>query len=262
MFLSSSNWFHCRSTLSSSGCIIRPSLKFVGVLSSKQVFHASNLGPPPFSFIEKRSGFGQRIKVRSVSKLLDLDKTFFSSSSKFESIFWRMGDRMSQEVPELKDTTAEERPNKVNLTDAEWKQKLSPEVYSVCRNHGTERAWTGDLLDNKQKGVYTCGCCGVELFSSSAKFDSGSGWPSFYDVLKDKDVSKLPAVDIKQDNSYGMKRTEVLCGKCSGHLGHVFNDGPQPTGLRYCINSVSLKFKAEKDGNGGTSNGSSGKNNL
>ncbi|RUS69325.1 hypothetical protein EGW08_022911, partial [Elysia chlorotica] len=148
----------------------------------------------------------------------DIGRTVYRSRSNFSvsttySIFWRMGDRLSQEVEGLQDTTSEERPGKIKLTEAEWKAKLTPEEYSVCRNHGTERAWTGALLDNKQKGTYTCSCCGVELFSSSSKFDSGSGWPSFYDVMKDKDVSRLPAVDIKQDDSHGMRRTEVMCGK-------------------------------------------------
>ncbi|GFN88794.1 peptide methionine sulfoxide reductase msrb [Plakobranchus ocellatus] len=164
-----------------------------------------------------------------------------------------MGDMHSQEVNGLADTTQEARPGKITKTDAEWKQTLTPEQYSVCRRQGTERAFTGVLLDNKKKGVYICAACHTELFSSSAKFDSGSGWPSFYDVLKDKDVSKLPAVDIRQDISHGMRRTEVLCGKCGSHLGHVFNDGPNPTGLRYCINSVSLGFKEGGSSGGSTS---------
>ncbi|WP_432800402.1 peptide-methionine (R)-S-oxide reductase MsrB [Poriferisphaera sp. WC338] len=127
--------------------------------------------------------------------------------------------------------------DKINLTDAEWKQKLTPEEYNVLRKKGTERAFTGDLLDKKTDGTYVCAGCGQELFAANTKFESGSGWPSFYDVVNNENV------ELETDQSHGMTRTEVMCSRCGGHLGHVFNDGPAPTGLRYCINSVSLNVK-------------------
>ncbi|MFX0078354.1 MAG: peptide-methionine (R)-S-oxide reductase MsrB [Candidatus Hermodarchaeota archaeon] len=130
--------------------------------------------------------------------------------------------------------------NAREVTDEEWKKKLSEEEYRVLREKGTERPFTGKYWKHKEKGTYKCAGCGVELFSSDTKFDSGCGWPSFYDAL-DKDK-----IEEKTDLSHGMRRTEVLCKNCGGHLGHVFDDGPRDqTGLRYCINSVSLDF--EKD---------------
>jgi peptide-methionine (R)-S-oxide reductase len=127
-----------------------------------------------------------------------------------------------------------------DLSEEEWKKKLSKIEYHVLREKGTERAFTGKYWNHKEKGTYKCAGCGTELFSSETKFDSGSGWPSFYDVLdKDKIIEKT-------DRTHGMTRVEVLCKKCGGHLGHVFKDGPRnKTGLRYCINSVSLEFKKE-----------------
>lgn len=121
-------------------------------------------------------------------------------------------------------------------TDADWSEKLTPEQYHVLREKGTERAFTGALLNNKDTGVYACAGCGNPLFKSDTKFDSGSGWPSFFEP-----ISK-GSVILKMDKSFGMVRTEVECAKCGGHLGHVFHDGPKPTGERYCINSVSLSF--------------------
>ena len=130
--------------------------------------------------------------------------------------------------------------DKVVKSKEEWKRELSPEQYYVTREHGTERPFTGEYNATKDKGTYRCVCCGNPLFSSDTKFDSGTGWPSFYQPL-DND-----AVAEKADRSMFMERTEVLCAKCDAHLGHVFEDGPRPTGLRYCMNSVSLKLDKEK----------------
>lgn len=124
-------------------------------------------------------------------------------------------------------------------TEADWKTKLTPEQYRVLRQKGTEPAFTGQYYDSKEKGMYRCAGCGNELFRSDTKFDSGTGWPSF------SDVAKSEAVTLHEDLNHGMRRIEVTCAKCGGHLGHVFDDGPGPTGKRYCINSCALKMNSK-----------------
>ena len=129
---------------------------------------------------------------------------------------------------------------KIQKTEDEWRRELTSEQYHVLREKGTERAFSGALYQNHEDGSYHCAACGALLFQSDTKYESGSGWPSFFDP------AESDAVETHEDNTYGMRRVEVTCARCGGHLGHVFPDGPRPTGLRYCINSASLKFKKQQ----------------
>ncbi|MEQ1649516.1 MAG: peptide-methionine (R)-S-oxide reductase MsrB [Hyphomicrobiaceae bacterium] len=128
---------------------------------------------------------------------------------------------------------------KVQKSEAEWRQELSPEAFAVARQHGTERAFTSPLNDEKRSGMFNCVCCGEAVFASATKFDSGTGWPSFYAP------ASAASVETQEDRKFFMRRTEVHCARCDGHLGHVFPDGPDPTGLRYCINGAALAFNPE-----------------
>jgi peptide-methionine (R)-S-oxide reductase len=154
---------------------------------------------------------------------------FFSSCS-----------QSAQQNKKTNQPKGKEMSDKVQKTDQEWKNLLTPEQYHVLREKGTERPFTGEYWNTHDKGIYRCAACGAELFSSDTKFDSDCGWPSFYDVMNNKNII------TKNDFSFGMHRIEVMCAKCGGHLGHIFDDGPKPTGQRYCINSLSIKLEKTK----------------
>lgn len=145
---------------------------------------------------------------------------------------------ITKSKPVEKEIVKIDKPFK-DFTDADWKKVLTPYQYEILRQKGTERPFTSDLLTNKKKGTYICAGCKTPLYKSETKFKSGTGWPSFYDEISNN-------VKEVEDNSYGMSRTEIVCSTCDGHLGHVFNDGPKPTGLRHCVNGVSLEFKEAK----------------
>lgn len=146
----------------------------------------------------------------------------------------------AQQNKTVSQSKGKEMHSKIQKTEKEWKEILTPEQYTVLREKGTEKPFSGEYWNSKEQGVYKCAACGAELFSSDTKFDSDCGWPSFYDVMHNKNVI------TKDDYSFGMHRVEVMCAACGSHLGHIFDDGPKPTGQRYCINSISIKLEKKK----------------
>ena len=196
-----------------------------------------------FTYKDKVSEYGyDNIKLPSIifqdkSKLeVIISSEEINKLKKIDQLINILSDRLKDQVMSI------EKQNKNNLSEQEWKEKLTPEEYHILREKGTERPFTGEYDKFYEDGTYKCAGCGTELFSSSSKYDSGCGWPAFYEALPEK-------IEESEDNSFGMRRIEITCENCGGHLGHVFNDGPQPSGLRYCVNSISLDFDSGDDDN-------------
>jgi len=196
-----------------------------------------------FTYKDKVSEYGyDNIKLPSIIfKDKSKSEVIISSEEinklkKIDQLINILSDRLKDQGMSMK------KQNKNNLSEQEWKEKLTPEEYHILREKGTERPFTGEYDKFYEDGTYKCAGCGTELFSSSSKYDSGCGWPAFYEALPEK-------IEESEDNSFGMRRIEITCENCGGHLGHVFNDGPQPSGLRYCVNSISLDFDSGDDDN-------------
>ena len=196
-----------------------------------------------FTYKDKVSHYGfDNLKLPSIifrngsrSKVI-ISSEEINKLKKIDQLINILSDRLKDQVMSI------EKQNKNNLSEQEWKEKLTPEEYHILREKGTERPFTGEYDKFYKDGTYKCAGCGTELFSSSSKYDSGCGWPAFYEAIPEK-------IEESEDNSFGMKRIEITCENCGGHLGHVFNDGPQPSGLRYCVNSISLDFESGDDDN-------------
>ena len=196
-----------------------------------------------FTYKDKVSEYGyDNIKLPSIifqdkskSKVI-ISSEEINKLKKIDQLINILSDRLKDQGMSIK------KQNKNNLSEQEWKEKLTPEEYHILREKGTERPFTGEYDKFYEDGTYKCAGCGTELFSSSSKYDSGCGWPAFYEALPEK-------IEESEDNSFGMRRIEITCENCGGHLGHVFNDGPQPSGLRYCVNSISLDFESGDDDN-------------
>ena len=215
-----------------------------------------------FKMKKKWSDYISSLPVRSTFTYKDKVSEYGYNNIELPSIIFRNGSKSkviisSEEINKLKKIDqlinilsdrlkdqgmSIEKQNKNNLSEQEWKEKLTPEEYHILREKGTERPFTGEYDKFYEDGTYKCAGCGTELFSSSSKYDSGCGWPAFYEAIPEK-------IEESEDNSFGMRRIEITCENCGGHLGHVFNDGPQPSGLRYCGNSISLDFESGDDDN-------------